>query len=106
MSATGLGTKPCLTLLLGNLNIFIGNMSVQDDCGVAKRKIAAILAIVELNDENTGTSKERKTMGWICKRKENGLCSNIVNELSIEDRTGFIFPFLADSILYVTSSYL
>ena len=81
-------------------------MAVQDDSGVAKRKIAASLAIVELIDENTGTSKERKTMGWICKREENGLCSNLVKELSIEDTTGFLFPFLADSILFVTSSYL
>ena len=39
-----LGTKSRLTLLLGNLNIFIENMAVQDDCGVAKQKIAAILA--------------------------------------------------------------
>ena len=106
MSATGLGTKPCLTLLLGNLNIFIRNMAVQDDCGVVKRKIAAILANVELNDENTGTSKERKTRGWICKREENGLCNNLVMELSIEHTTGFLFHFLADSTLFVTSSYL
>ena len=81
-------------------------MSVQDDCGVAKWKIAGILAIVELNDETTGTSKERKMMGWICKREENGLCNNLVKELNIEDITGFVFPFLADSILFVTSSYL
>ena len=69
-------------------------------------KKAAILAIVELNDENTATSKERKTRDWLCKREENGLCSNLVKELSIEDITGFLFPFLADSILFVTSSYL
>ena len=69
-------------------------------------EIVAILAIVELNHENTATSKERKTMGWICKREENGLCSNLVKEFSIGDTTGFLFPFLADSTLFVTSSYL
>ena len=103
---TGLGTKPCLTLLLGNLKIFIGNIAVQDDCGVAKQTIATSLALVELNDDITGTSKGGKTMGWICKWEDNGLCSNLVKELSIEDTTGFLFPFLADSILFVTSSYL
>ena len=81
-------------------------MGVQDHCGVAKRKIAAILAIVELYDENTAALKERKIRDWIYKREENGLCNNLGKELSIEDTTGFLFPFLADSILYVTSSYL
>ena len=64
-------------------------MALLGDNRVGKRKIAAILAIMELTDEDEGVFKRGKTREWVHRREEKGLCNNIVREFSIEDTTAY-----------------
>ena len=64
-------------------------MALPENHGISKRKVAAILAIMELTNEGDGAAKRGKTREWVRRREEKGLCNNIVRELSIEDTTAY-----------------
>ena len=57
---------------------------------------ATMLALNELLDSGDEKQKRGKTREWIKRRKERGFFTNIVQELVLEDRNGFLEMFRMD----------
>ena len=64
-------------------------LSIAMATSIKRRKVAAILAILQLFDEEDCKVKRKKTRKWVRRRKEKGFFANIVRELSIEDTSTY-----------------
>ena len=64
-------------------------LSIAMATSIKRRKITAILAILQLFDEEDCKVKRKKTRKWVRRRKEKGFFANIVRELSIEDTSTY-----------------
>ena len=54
-----------------------------------RRKVIAMILLLESHDDNERVAKRGKARGWIRRREEKGYFENIITELTIEDTSGF-----------------
>ena len=64
-------------------------LSIAMATSIKRRKVAAILAILQLFDEEDCKVKRKKTGKRVRRRKEKGFFATIVRELSIEDTSTY-----------------